>query len=210
MSDTSADRRAIVTLAIAVEGGLIVLAVLLGWLLDRRPFDQFNWNVLDALYGLAATVPMLLLFFAMLRWPIGPLRRIKQFSEEIIRPLLAPCTVIDLLGISALAGLGEEMLFRGVLQGFFVVRLGAWPGVALASILFGLMHAITATYVVLATLLGIYLGWVYLACDSNLLVVTIPHAVYDFAALLYLLRGPGTASGLRSSEDGEIGTKSAL
>jgi membrane protease YdiL (CAAX protease family) len=152
---------------------------------------------------------MLLLFFALLRWPLGPLRRIKQFSEEILRPLLAPCTVIDLLGISALAGLGEEMLFRGVLQGYFAARLGAWPAIVIASVLFGLMHAITATYVVLATLLGVYLGWVYLACDHNLLAVTIPHAVYDFVALLYLLRGPGTAPGPNTGDDSEIGTKSA-
>jgi membrane protease YdiL (CAAX protease family) len=209
MSDDSADRRAIVTLAIAVEGGLIVLAVLLGWLLDKRPLDQFRWSFLDALYGLAATVPMLLLFFLMLRWPIGPLRRIKAFSEEVIRPLLAPCTVIDLLGISTLAGLGEEMLFRGVLQGFFAVRLGAWPAVALASLLFGLMHAITATYVVLATLLGVYLGWVYIVCEHNLLVVAVPHALYDFVALLYLLHGPGSAVPKTSADDAEVGTKSA-
>jgi membrane protease YdiL (CAAX protease family) len=209
MSDDSADRRAVVTLAIAVEGGLVVLAVLLGWLLDKRPFDQFRWDILDALYGLAATLPMLLLFFVMLRWPIGPLRRIKQFSEEVIRPLLAPCTVIDLLGISVLAGLGEEMLFRGVVQGYFAVRIGPWPAVAIASFLFGLLHAITATYVVLATLLGVYLGWVYMLCDNNLLAVTLPHAVYDFVALLYLLRGPGSSSGIVSDEDAEIGTKSA-
>ncbi len=210
MSDPSAERRAIVTLAIAVEGGLIVLAVLLGWLLDTRPFDQFHANPRDALYGLAATVPMLLLFFALLRWPIGPLGKIKAFSEEVIRPLLAPCSVIDLLGISALAGLGEEMLFRGVFQGYFAGRLGVWPAIALASILFGLMHAITATYVVLATLLGVYLGWIYLLCGNNLLAVTLPHALYDFVALLYLLRGPDSSIPETSEEDAEIGTKSAL
>jgi membrane protease YdiL (CAAX protease family) len=209
MSNASSDRRAVVTLAIAVEGGLIVLAVLLGWLLDKPPFDQFRWDVRDALYGLAATVPMLLLFFAMLRWPVGPLRRIKAFSEEVIRPLLASCTVLDLLGISVLAGLGEEMLFRGVVQGYCIARVGAWPAVAIASVLFGLMHAITVTYVILATLLAVYLGWVYMACDNNLLAVALPHAVYDFVALLYLLRGPGSASGTISEEDTEIGTKSA-
>jgi hypothetical protein len=209
MPDASTQRRFIVFLAIAVEGGLIVLAVLLGWQLDQRPFDRFRWNIRDALVGLVAAVPMLLLFFAMLRWPVGPLRRIKTFSEEFIRPLLAPCTVIDLLGISILAGLGEEMLFRGVVQGYCTVQVGAWPAVAIAALLFGLMHAITATYVVLAALFGVYLGWLYLACDSNLLAVAITHALYDFVALLYLLRGPGAAGRAPSRTDEDIGTKSA-
>jgi membrane protease YdiL (CAAX protease family) len=209
MSDVASDRRSIVFLAIAVEGGLVVLAVILGWLLDQQPFDQFRWDAADAGVGLAATLPMLALFFAMLRWPVGPLRHIKKFSEEVLRPLLAPCTVIDLLGISALAGIGEEMLFRGVLQGYFTGRLGPWPALALASLLFGLMHAITATYAVLAALLGFYLGWIYLASGNNLLAVTLPHALYDFVALLYLLRGSGSTTGRVTKTDPEIGTKNA-
>jgi membrane protease YdiL (CAAX protease family) len=208
MSDDSANRRAIVSLSIAVEGGLIVLAVLLGWLLDKQPFLMFHWNVADALWGIAAAVPMWVLFFVMLRWPVGPLRQIKQFSQEIIRPLFAPCTVIDLLGISVLAGLGEEMLFRGVLQGYLAERVAAWLAVVLAALLFGLLHAITATYTVLAALLGIYLGWIYLASD-NLLAVALTHALYDFVALLYLVRGPGAAAGKNAGEDADIGTKNA-
>jgi membrane protease YdiL (CAAX protease family) len=209
MPDAASERRSVVSLAIAIEGGLVVLAVFLGWLLDQPPFEQYRWDASDAAVGLAATVPMLLLFFAMLRWPVGPLRAIKKFSEEVLRPLLAPCTVIDLLGISTLAGIGEEMLFRGVLQGSLAGRLGPWPALAIASLFFGLMHAITATYAVLAALLGVYLGWIYLLCDNNLLAATVPHVLYDFVALLYLLRGPGSAAGAATEEEVETGTKNA-
>src|SRR5690242_15649582 len=137
------ERRAIVVLAVVVEGGLIVLALLLGWLLGQPPLRTFAWDWRDALWGLAGTLPMVALFLLILRWPVGPLRRIQQFSEEVLRPLLAPCTVLDLLGISVLAGLGEEMLFRGVLQGAFSQRANPGAGLALASVLFGLMHFIT-------------------------------------------------------------------
>src|SRR4051794_14187334 len=102
-------RETVVVLAILVEGGLVVLAWVLGWLLNQQPLQHFSWDPLAALWGVAATVPMVLLFFVMLRWPLGPLERIKHFSEQVIRPLLAPCTVLDLFGISLLAGLGEEM-----------------------------------------------------------------------------------------------------
>ncbi len=96
------------------RSGLIILAWLLGLWLDQPPLRTFLWDARDALLGVAATLPLLLLFVAMMWRPVGPLAGIKRFSEEVIRPLLAPCTLIDLIGISVLAGLGEEMLFRGV------------------------------------------------------------------------------------------------
>jgi membrane protease YdiL (CAAX protease family) len=184
-------RRTVVLLAILVEGGLIVLAWLLGWLLGQPPLRTFAWDYRGALWGLAGTLPMALLFLLILRWPVGPLRPIRQFSEQVLRPLLAPCSVLDLLGISVLAGLGEEMLFRGVLQGYFSQWAGPWVGLALASVLFGLMHFITLTYAVLAALMGAYLGAVWY-WTGNLLPPVVMHALYDFLVLLYLLRGPGS------------------
>jgi membrane protease YdiL (CAAX protease family) len=79
------------------------------------------------------------------------------------------------------------MLFRGVLQGALQHALGLAAGLLLASALFGLLHFITLTYAVFATVLGAYLGWLWMVTD-NLLVPTVAHAAYDFAALLYLLR----------------------
>jgi membrane protease YdiL (CAAX protease family) len=184
-------RQAVVLMAVAVEGGLILLAWALGWLLGQPPLRHFSWDAGAALDGVLAAVPMLLLFLAMVRWPVGPLRRIKDFSEQVLRPLLAPCGVLDMLGISVLAGLGEEMLFRGVLQGAFVRWLPPWLAVVLASTLFGLLHAVTASYAALAAVMGAYLGWLYLHAD-NLLAPAVTHALYDFLALLYLLRGPGS------------------
>jgi hypothetical protein len=194
------ERRTVVVLAVLVEGGLIVLAWLLGWLLGQPPLRTFAWDYQAALWGLAGTVPMVALFLLMLRWPVGPLRRIQQFSEGVLRPLLAPCTVLDLLGISVLAGLGEEMLFRGVVQGFFSQRANPGVGLAVASVLFGLMHFITPTYAVLAALMGAYLGLVW-QWTGNLLPAVLMHALYDFLVLLYLLRGPGSAGAAAPGPD---------
>ena len=60
-------------------------------------------------------------------------------------------------------------------------------GVVLASLLFGLMHPITPAYIVLAALMGAFLGWIFLITE-NLLPVIITHGLYDFLALAYLTR----------------------
>jgi membrane protease YdiL (CAAX protease family) len=185
--------RSIVLLAIAVEGGLIGVAWLVGFLVGQPPLELFFWNFREALLGLAATVPMLILFFACLRWPIGPLKPVREFCDRVLRPLMAPCTILDLAGISLLAGLGEEMLFRGVFQAGFAHWLDEpWTALALASVLFGLCHAITPAYTVLATLLGAYLGWLYMH-TGNLVPSILAHAVYDFIALIILVRRPVTS-----------------
>jgi membrane protease YdiL (CAAX protease family) len=183
-------RRDTLLLGIGFEGGLVILAWLLGWLLHQPLFERFHWRVADSAWGLAASLPLLLGLWVGLRWPVGPLRRIKLFSDEVIRPLFQPCTVLDLAGISLLAGLGEEMLFRGVLQPWLGSWLGVWLGMAVASALFGLLHPITPTYAVLAGLCGAYFGVIFLLTE-NLLAVTIPHALYDFIALLCLSKLPG-------------------
>lgn len=186
--DSSRQRQFIVLLAILFEGALIGVAFLLGWLLNVDPLARWRWSYEDTLLAAAATLPMLVLFAVCLFWPIAPLRRIREFADEVIRPYLGPCSLIELAIISVLAGLGEEMLFRAVAQPAFTAWTGhVWLGLLLASLLFGICHAITAFYVVLAAVLGAYLGWLMEETD-NLLVPALAHALYDFVALVVLLR----------------------
>lgn len=182
----------LVGLGSSVEGSFVLLAWLLGWLVGFRPFAQIHWRWTDAVYGFAACSPMVLGALALMRWPVGPLASIKRFSEEVIRPLFVRCTLFDLALISFLAGLGEEMLFRGVLQPWFAHWMGVVPALLLASLLFGLVHPITTAYVVLAAVLGLYLGLLVILTD-NLLPAIIAHALYDFLVLLYLIRRPATS-----------------
>ena len=80
--------------------------------------------------------------------------------------------------------------------------LGEWfsPTVGLigASLLFGLAHLLTTSYAVVTALAGLYLGGLFLATD-NLLAPIVTHAVYDFLALVYLVRRHRTA-GARQSD----------
>ena len=187
MSIDPVERRNLFLFAILFEGGLAVLAVGLGWLLKQNPLQTFRWDLAAAKLGAATAVPMLLVFILCTHWPVGPLARIRTFTEEVVRPLFGACSVLELAAICTLAGFGEEMLFRGVAQPVLERWLGAWGSVAATNVIFGIMHLITPTYAVLAGLMGAYLSCLWMGCQ-NLLVVIVAHALYDFLALLYLTR----------------------
>ena len=190
--DTGESRRTVVGTALAVEGGLVFVALALGWLFGQPLLEQIEWTVRGTLLGLAAAVPMLAALVLVTRWPVGPFAELEEVVRRTIVPLFRSCTLLDLAVICALAGLGEEMLFRGVAQAGLERASGSpWLALAVASVLFGLAHPITLAYAVLAGLIGVYLGWLFLATD-NLLVPIVTHAAYDFVALVYLLRGGET------------------
>lgn len=190
MESTTPGRGELLRLALLSEGGLAGLALVLGWFGEVPVWDYIAWNGAAIGWGVVVSLPMFLLFILCLHWPHGPLGSIRRFAEEIIQPLFGACTLVDLALICTLAGFGEELLFRGVLQPLLASWLGWWAGLLLASLLFGLAHPITPMYVVLATLMGLYLGWAWLASE-NLLTVIVAHAVYDFVALVWLTRfGP--------------------
>jgi membrane protease YdiL (CAAX protease family) len=109
-------RAHLLLLALAFEGGMAAAGCVLGWLLGFPPWLHIHWRPHDLLTGLAATVPMLLAFIVLFYWPVGPLRSLKDLSVRLIAPLFRTCTVLDLAVISLLAGVGEELLFRGFLM----------------------------------------------------------------------------------------------
>jgi hypothetical protein len=183
------------------EGSLVFLAVGLGWLLDLSPLETLYGNPLAALAGPLAALPPLGLVMLCLWRPLGFFAQIRRVVEQMLVPLFRQCTVAEMAIISLLAGLGEETLFRGVVQAYVAqwvspfggqaVFLGGtaadWSAAAVAAVLFGLVHCVNFPYALLAGLIGLYLGWLWMVSGSLLLPVT-THAVYDFLALLYLVK----------------------
>jgi len=78
--------------------------------------------------------------------------------------------VFDLLLIALSAGVGEEVLFRGAIQ----YALGLWG----TSFLFGLMHPLSPSYVLYATVAGLLLGWLALVTQS-LIAPIVCHTIID-------------------------------
>ncbi len=180
-------RGSFVRLAVLFEGSLIVLAWVLGWFLGFPPFERFDlrWGAL--VWGVVATAPLLLgmRWCADTRWK--PLSRLMREVEEKIVPLFSTCAVSELVLISVVAGVGEELLFRGVIQTTLSEWFGPWGGLLAASVVFGLGHMVTPAYAALAGLIGLYLGTLSMVF-GNLLLVVVVHSLYDFVALVYLVK----------------------
>ena len=109
------------------------------------------------------------------------LEKLHRFASDYSWPVL--------IALSALAGVGEELLFRGALQGWLGWHLNDGVAIAVAAVLFGLAHYLSFTYFAIATGLGLALGTVYWLTDSLLLVI-VWHGVYDMIALYSLRRYP--------------------
>lgn len=189
-----ANRGQFLNLAAVFEGSLIVAALLVGWAVDVAPLERLSWEWAAVGWGVAATIPVFLLFLVSQGMTFGPFVRIKRFLIEMLGPSLHACTWYDLLLLAALAGFSEEVLFRGLLQSW-LAGAGPWTGLVLSNILFGLAHMITLTYAVVAALIGCYLGLLYnpalvpgIPLESNLLVPIVTHALYDFLAFLVVRR----------------------
>lgn len=177
-----------VYLAILVEGGLVLLAYPLSWLLGlSSPLGQFKPEWTPALAGLLGTLPLVPLFLLIVYFPIPLFEKLRGISRDVIRPMMEGCTMVDLIGISLLAGVGEEMVFRGALQPWLAREFSPFTAIVLTAIAFGLLHALTLSYFILATFMGIYLGCLLVWTD-NLLAPMMVHFLYDAFALIFLTR----------------------
>lgn len=173
------------------EGSLVAVAIILGWVFGIRPLASLSFSAIDAAIGLGATLPLLGLLAFCLKCPWPEFRRIDEILEERLVPMFRECQLVQLAILAGLAGLGEEMLFRGIVQAGIQSAIGGthglWVGLIASAVLFGLLHLITPTYAILAGLIGLYLGGLWLL-TGNLLAPIISHAVYDFLALVYMVR----------------------
>ena len=179
----------ILGITLAFELGLGALAVGLALIFGLRPWLELDWHAFLLPLTMVATLPMtgMILVVAKSRrdWA-GKLRRL---VDETLIPAFAGMRWWSTGLISLAAGIGEELLFRGVLQnglGGLGGLAGPAPALVTTALVFGLVHALTPAYFVLTTFAGLYLGGLYLA-TGNLLLPVLVHFLYDWIALTWLL-----------------------
>ena len=159
----------------------------LGWWTETPPFDRLAWTWRGLAGGIAATAPLLLGLAWCLRTTQPAVAHLVRVVEQRIAPLFAGSGPLVIVLVALLAGLGEEALFRGVIQPALAGYLPLAAAVALTAALFGVAHWVTPTYALLAGLVGAYLGLVLLL-SGDLLVPIVAHALYDVVALALLVR----------------------
>jgi uncharacterized protein len=170
------------------EGALMLIGMI--WMLWRDL--PFAWSAprmtpaTAAVIGLLTAITLAAIQFALLRLvpERGPVRALRRLYRELLFPLFRGSTPIEIVAISILAGVGEEVLFRGAMQ-------PEW-GLIVTSLVFGLFHIggrLTVTLGIWAACTGALLGWLAIA-TGGLLAPIVAHMVYDALALSYLRWGP--------------------
>lgn len=169
------------------QAALIPLAFGLAWLAGISLDDHFHWDLEHALIGVIAVLPMLTMLGLVAHFGGSAYDTLSGQVRDFIARLFGNAWPGAIVLISLLAGLGEELLVRGVLQTWLDTHLPAFLAITIAGVLFGLAHAITRLYFVFAMAIGIYLGVVYYL-TGNLLVVIVTHALYDWIVIHWYRR----------------------
>ncbi len=187
MSEPRFTREALLKQAAIFQGGVFLLGLLIGGWNDLRWIELLRWEWADVVRGLLAVVPLALVLWISLVVPWAPFRSIRDVLVRVLGPSLAECSLVDLALLALLAGTSEEILFRGAIQNA-VSGWGLIPALMFTNLLFGVCHAMTRAYFVIAAAAGLYLSWVAGFERPNLVPAMITHSVYDFLALCVVVR----------------------
>lgn len=191
------DKRFLVYAAV-FEGGMAVVALGVGWVFGMNLLAEFHFNGPGVLHAILATLPLLIGYHVLKLFPWKCLKKVEQVVRLFFRQYMVRLNVFSLAWVAALAGIGEEMLFRGLLQRGTQYAVDFFGGngsatvtvlsiIFLVSVFFAAAHAVSTTYFVLAFLISLYLGVLYWQ-TGNLLVPILVHGFYDFYVFLVLKR----------------------
>lgn len=180
------NRRALLRMSVLVEGGMLVVALLLGLLMGVHFWEAVRLDLKSAAMGAVAGLLLLAAAAAVTESSLPFAVQMRRDIDRLLH-LFRGATLADFLLISMLAGLGEEALFRGLLQTWLTEHLGFPLAVLLSAVAFGTAHYISRAYVVFTAVLGLLFGALYF-WSGNLAIPMIAHAVYDFAALCFVYR----------------------
>ena len=184
------------TYAVLLELSLGLSAILIGLFLGVNPRQDIPalWDgsaILKSLgIGVLVGSAFALAMELVSRLPIRSMQKLERSMQSQLHLLLGPMSVPDLLLLSLSAGIGEELLFRRLIQGWWMSLsetqsfLESLPGMAISAVCFGFAHPLSKTYIVLATLAGFLFAILYWA-TRDLLACVLAHAIYDAIICVY-------------------------
>ncbi len=174
----------------ALVGEALLAVAGLAWIRVRELPLRFGDPLGSVLGGTVVAIGLAVVNLGLLRYggTLPLVRSVRRLTDTVLRPLFARVGLLEILLISAAAGFGEELLFRGAIQ-------RDW-GLLPASLLFGVAHlggSGTLVFGAWAGVMGLLLGWLA-RLSGGLLAPIVAHALYDALALAYL-RWSGSPEG---------------
>lgn len=147
----------IVGTSIGFLSGLAFAVRAVGW----EPLRLRPCSPSDLAWAVAMTAPALALGygFTSLLSALGVHSEPQQIVEGLLSTTSPSALSMGLIYSIFGAALLEEGLFRGVMQPPLVERFGAFSGIAMTGILFGLVHLSDPWALVPLTAIGIIAGW---------------------------------------------------
>jgi membrane protease YdiL (CAAX protease family) len=181
------DKKTLLLVTLVSEGGLyfLGLALMNSAEIELRSVFSVSWEA--TAIALLLTLPIFAALYLVERSSWEPIVRLRNEIDEKVQPIFSKCNLIDLGMIAFFAGVGEELFFRGWLQAVLVERSGMMIGILITSLIFGFLHYLSTAYAIYAFITSVYLGVIYIA-TGNMFIVMAIHAIYDFVALVYLVR----------------------
>jgi membrane protease YdiL (CAAX protease family) len=165
-----------------IGAGLIPLSLVIAAALSVDIYAQFTGGFGAIFWGVIACAPLLALLRGFLVTQWSPLADFRRSQLEFFSSIGFRITTRRALILAIIAGVSEEMLFRGALQTYVERDHPVIYALIFPNILFGALHARTPLYALIAGFVGLYLG-VCFAAAGSLITPMITHALYDFVAL---------------------------
>lgn len=182
--------------ATVVGSEIVTVVGILAWLAARgvlswrllgpvRPaVRHVGIGVLVGLTGWLIVITLTLLYSGV----FGP---VESPQQEVLNavyqgPLSA---LMGFLTAGVIAPIVEETIFRGLLFLALRGRAGLWPALVLSSFLFGLAHLLAPLWMVMLTVLGMWLAAAFHRYGS-LVVPILGHAVFNTVMLTLALLAP--------------------
>jgi membrane protease YdiL (CAAX protease family) len=170
----------------AIGGAAVALGVAV--LLFDRPASTALLQPSPRLILLGATAGALMVAATYLLYPVlaRVVLPIATDTAQLYAAFRAPSLVVASAALVPVI-VGEELVWRGVVQAALVQRLGAWRGVALAAGVYALVHLPLGSPVLVAVAFLCGLAWGALRARTGSLVpALVAHFMWDVLVLLWL------------------------
>lgn len=171
---------------VAIGGAAVLLGAVV-WILDGAAGrSALQPSLRRVLLGAAAGCAMAAVTYVLYPVTVRLAPFVAADTARLYWAFRAPLPAVAALALLPVV-VGEELVWRGVVQGALVRRLGPWGGVPMAAVAYALAHVPVGSPVLVAAALfcGIAFGALR-AATASLVPTLVAHLAWDAVVMLWL------------------------